>query len=137
MELLTTGTRMLDSTLSRVLVGTGSDGTFQRQAEDSLYMLEVWLGKSNATFSSGAIVSGREQSWPPLFNPADKPAGRSPGEYYACILTYALLSASETKSQRELLDSRDAKSSSIEAESEAAVIGSIVEGGIRICVEAD
>lgn len=48
-----------------------------------------------------------------------------------------LLSASEAKSQGELLDSRDAKSSSIEAESEAAVIGPIVEGGIGICVEAD
>lgn len=58
------------------------------------------------------------------------------GEYPTRILLM-LLSASETQPQRELLDSRDAKSSSIEAESEAAVIGRIVEGGIRICVEAD
>ena len=47
MELLSTGTKMLESMLIRVPPGTGSDGTYQHQGEDFLYMLEgtleVWL----------------------------------------------------------------------------------------------
>jgi transcriptional regulator with XRE-family HTH domain len=47
MELLSTGTKMLESMLIRVPPGTGSDGTYMHQGEDFLYMLagslEIWL----------------------------------------------------------------------------------------------
>ena len=47
MELLSTGTKMLDSMLIRVPPGPGSAGAYQHQGEDLLYMLvgtlEVWL----------------------------------------------------------------------------------------------
>ena len=47
MELLSTGTKMLESMLIRVPPGTGSDGAYAHQGEDFLYILEgsleVWL----------------------------------------------------------------------------------------------
>ena len=47
MELLSTGTKMLESMLIRGPPGTGSDGMYTHQGEDFLYMLEgtleVWL----------------------------------------------------------------------------------------------
>jgi DNA-binding transcriptional MerR regulator len=39
-ELLSTGTKMLESMLIRVPPGTGSDGAYMHQGEDFLYMLE-------------------------------------------------------------------------------------------------
>lgn len=47
MELLSTGTKMLESMLIRVPPGTGSDGAYAHQGEDFVYMmegtLEIWL----------------------------------------------------------------------------------------------
>ena len=47
MELLSTGTKMLESMLIRVPQGTGSDGAYTHQGEDFLYILqgtlEIWL----------------------------------------------------------------------------------------------
>lgn len=72
---------MLESILSRVLVGTGSDGTFQHQGEDFVYMLEdmlgVWLDESNATFSSGVIVSGSRAIVATAFQPHRQTGSRS------------------------------------------------------------
>jgi transcriptional regulator with XRE-family HTH domain len=47
MELLSTGTKMLETMLMRVPPGTGSDGAYTHQGEDWIYMLkgelEIWL----------------------------------------------------------------------------------------------
>jgi len=47
MELLSTGTKMLESMLMRVMPGAGSDGAYTHQGEDFIYImhgsLEIWL----------------------------------------------------------------------------------------------
>jgi DNA-binding transcriptional MerR regulator len=50
MELLSTGTKMLETMLMRVPAGTGSDGAYTHQGEDWIYMLkgelEIWLDEA-------------------------------------------------------------------------------------------
>jgi len=50
MELLSTGTKMLETKLMRVPPGTGSDGAYTHQGEDWIYMvkgeLEIWLDEA-------------------------------------------------------------------------------------------
>lgn len=79
MELLSTGTKMLESMLIRVPPGTGSDGTYMHQGEDFLYMLEgrleVWLDEVECHVlqqgDSFWFESNRGHRW---FNPTNKPA---------------------------------------------------------------
>ncbi|HVO59977.1 MAG TPA: MerR family transcriptional regulator [Terriglobales bacterium] len=79
MELLSTGTKMLESMLIRVPPGTGSDGTYMHQGEDFLYMLEgsleVWLDEVECRVleqgDSFWFESNRGHRW---FNPTNKDA---------------------------------------------------------------
>jgi DNA-binding transcriptional MerR regulator/quercetin dioxygenase-like cupin family protein len=79
MELLSTGTKMLESMLIRVPPGTGSDGTYMHQGEDFLYMLEgtleVWLDEVECHVlqqgDSFWFESNRGHRW---FNPTNKQA---------------------------------------------------------------
>jgi DNA-binding transcriptional MerR regulator/uncharacterized cupin superfamily protein len=79
MELLSTGTKMLESMLIRVPPGTGSDGTYQHQGEDFLYMLEgsleIWLDEVERHVleqsDSFWFESNRGHRW---FNPTNKDA---------------------------------------------------------------
>ena len=79
MELLSTGTKMLESMLIRVPPGTGSDGAYQHQGEDFLYMLEgtleVWLDEVECHLleqgDSFWFESNRGHRW---FNPTNKEA---------------------------------------------------------------
>lgn len=79
MELLSTGTKMLESMLIRVPPGTGSDGSYQHQGEDFLYMLEgrleVWLDEVECHLleqgDSFWFESNRGHRW---FNPTNKEA---------------------------------------------------------------
>jgi DNA-binding transcriptional MerR regulator len=79
MELLSTGTKMLESMLIRVPPGTGSDGAYQHQGEDFLYMLEgtleVWLDEVECHIleqgDSFWFESNRGHRW---FNPTNKDA---------------------------------------------------------------
>jgi DNA-binding transcriptional MerR regulator/quercetin dioxygenase-like cupin family protein len=79
MELLSTGTKMLESMLIRVPPGTGSDGAYQHQGEDFLYMLEgtleLWLDEVECHLleqgDSFWFESNRGHRW---FNPANKEA---------------------------------------------------------------
>jgi len=79
MELLSTGTKMLESMLIRVPPGTGSDGTYQHQGEDFLYMLEgtleVWLDEVECHVleqgDSFWFESNRGHRW---FNPTNTKA---------------------------------------------------------------
>lgn len=79
MELLSTGTKMLESMLIRVPPGTGSDGTYQHQGEDFLYMLEgtleVWLDEIECHLleqgDSFWFESNRGHRW---FNPTNESA---------------------------------------------------------------
>ena len=78
MELLSTGTKMLESMLIRVPPGTGSDGAYMHQGEDFLYMLEgtleVWLDEVECHVleegDSFWFESNRGHRW---FNPTKKP----------------------------------------------------------------
>jgi hypothetical protein len=65
---------MLEPMLSRVPVGTGSDGIHQLQGEDLLYMLEGML------ISSRAIVSGSRTIVGTAVQPHRQTSGRSLGE---------------------------------------------------------
>jgi DNA-binding transcriptional MerR regulator/uncharacterized cupin superfamily protein len=77
MELLSTGTKMLESMLIRVPPGTGSDGTYMHQGEDFLYMLEgsleIWLDEVECHVleqgDSFWFESDRGHRW---FNPTSK-----------------------------------------------------------------
>ena len=77
MELLSTGTKMLESMLIRVPPGTGSDGTYMHQGEDFLYMLEgsleIWLDEVECNVleqgDSFWFESNRGHRW---FNPTNK-----------------------------------------------------------------
>ena len=79
MELLSTGTKMLESMLIRVPPGTGSDGTYTHQGEDFLYMLEgtleVWLDEVECHLleqgDSFWFESNRGHRW---FNPTNEEA---------------------------------------------------------------
>jgi DNA-binding transcriptional MerR regulator/quercetin dioxygenase-like cupin family protein len=79
MELLSTGTKMLESMLIRVPPGTGSDGTYMHQGEDFLYMLEgtleIWLDEVECHViqkgDSFWFESNRGHRW---FNPTNKEA---------------------------------------------------------------
>lgn len=79
MELLSTGTKMLESMLIRVPPGAGSDGTYMHQGEDFLYMLEgtleVWLDEVECHVlqqgDSFWFESNRGHRW---FNPTNKQA---------------------------------------------------------------
>jgi DNA-binding transcriptional MerR regulator/quercetin dioxygenase-like cupin family protein len=79
MELLSTGTKMLESMLIRVPPGTGSDGAYMHQGEDFLYMLEgaleVWLDEVECHLlqqgDSFWFESNRGHRW---FNPTNKQA---------------------------------------------------------------
>lgn len=78
MELLSTGTKMLESMLIHVPPGTGSDGTYMHQGEDFLYMLkgklEVWLDEVECHLlqegDSFWFESNRGHRW---FNPTRQP----------------------------------------------------------------
>jgi DNA-binding transcriptional MerR regulator len=78
MELLSTGTKMLESMLIRVPPATGSDGAYMHQGEDFLYMLqgtlEVWLDEVECHVlqegDSFWFESNRGHRW---FNPTRKP----------------------------------------------------------------
>jgi DNA-binding transcriptional MerR regulator/quercetin dioxygenase-like cupin family protein len=78
MELLSAGTKMLESMLIHVPPGTGSDGTYMHQGEDFLYMLEgtleVWLDEVECHLlqkgDSFWFESNRGHRW---FNPTQKP----------------------------------------------------------------
>ncbi len=77
MELLSTGTQMLESMLIRVPQGTGSDGAYTHQGEDFLYILqgtlEIWLDEVERQVlqqgDSFWFESNRGHRW---FNPAKK-----------------------------------------------------------------
>ncbi len=77
MELLSTGTQMLESMLIRVPQGTGSDGAYTHQGEDVLYILqgtlEIWLDEVERQVlqqgDSFWFESNRGHRW---FNPAKK-----------------------------------------------------------------
>ncbi|MFZ0419223.1 MAG: cupin domain-containing protein [Candidatus Sulfotelmatobacter sp.] len=79
MELLSTGTKMLESMLIRVPPGTGSDGAYVHQGEDFLYILEgtleVWLDEVEChrlqQGDSFWFESNRGHRW---FNPTNKQA---------------------------------------------------------------
>jgi DNA-binding transcriptional MerR regulator/quercetin dioxygenase-like cupin family protein len=79
MELLSTGTKMLESMLIRVPPGTGSDGAYHHQGEDFLFMLEgtleVWLDEVECHLlergDSFWFESNRGHRW---FNPTNKEA---------------------------------------------------------------
>jgi len=79
MELLSNGTKMLESMLIRVPPGTGSDGAYMHQGEDFLFMLEgtleVWLDEMECHLleqgDSFWFESNRGHRW---FNPTNKPA---------------------------------------------------------------
>ncbi len=78
MELLSTGTKMLESMLIRVPPGTGSDGAYMHQGEDFLYILEgsleVWLDEVECHILQQSdslwFESNRGHRW---FNPTKKP----------------------------------------------------------------
>ena len=77
MELLSTGTKMLETMLMYVPAGTGSDGAYTHQGEDWIYMLkgelEIWLDESECYVlhenESFWFESNRGHRW---FNPGAK-----------------------------------------------------------------
>jgi DNA-binding transcriptional MerR regulator/quercetin dioxygenase-like cupin family protein len=77
MELLSTGTKMLETMMMRVPPGTGSDGTYAHQGEDWIYMLkgelEIWLDESERYVlhenESFWFESNRGHRW---YNPGKK-----------------------------------------------------------------
>jgi len=79
MELLSTGTKMLESMLIRVPPGTGSDGTYMHQGEDFIFMLEgtleIWLDEVECHVlqqgDSFWFESNRGHRW---FNPTNQQA---------------------------------------------------------------
>jgi DNA-binding transcriptional MerR regulator/quercetin dioxygenase-like cupin family protein len=77
MELLSTGTRMLETMLMRVPPGAGSDGAYTHQGEDWIYMLkgdlEIWLDEAECYVlhenESFWFESNRGHRW---YNPTKK-----------------------------------------------------------------
>lgn len=79
MELLSTGTKMLETMLMRVPPGTGSDGAYTHQGEDWIHMLkgelEIWLDEAECYVlhvnESFWFESNRGHRW---YNPGKKEA---------------------------------------------------------------
>jgi DNA-binding transcriptional MerR regulator/quercetin dioxygenase-like cupin family protein len=79
MELLSTGTKMLETMLMRVPPATGSDGAYTHQGEDWIYMLEgeleIWLDEAECYVlhenESFWFESNRGHRW---YNPGKKEA---------------------------------------------------------------
>jgi DNA-binding transcriptional MerR regulator/quercetin dioxygenase-like cupin family protein len=79
MELLSTGTKMLETMLMRVPPATGSDGAYTHQGEDWMYMLrgelEIWLDEAECYVlhenESFWFESNRGHRW---YNPGKKEA---------------------------------------------------------------
>jgi len=79
MELLSTGTKMLETMLMRVPPATGSDGAYTHQGEDWMYMLkgelEIWLDETECYVlhegESFWFESNRGHRW---YNPGKKEA---------------------------------------------------------------
>lgn len=79
MELLSTGTKMLETMLMRVPATTGSDGAYTHQGEDWMYMLqgelEIWLDETECYVlhegESFWFESNRGHRW---YNPGKKEA---------------------------------------------------------------
>jgi len=79
MELLSTGTKMLETMLMRVPAATGSDGAYTHQGEDWMYMLqgelEIWLDETECYVlhegESFWFESNRGHRW---YNPGKKEA---------------------------------------------------------------
>jgi DNA-binding transcriptional MerR regulator/quercetin dioxygenase-like cupin family protein len=79
MELLSTGTKMLETMMMHVPPGTGSDGTYTHQGEDWIHMLkgelEIWLDESECYVlhenESFWFESNRGHRW---YNPGKKEA---------------------------------------------------------------
>jgi DNA-binding transcriptional MerR regulator len=77
MELLSTGTKMLETMLMRVPPGAGSDGAYTHQGEDWIYMLkgdlEIWLDEAECYVlhenESFWFESNRGHRW---YNPTKK-----------------------------------------------------------------
>jgi DNA-binding transcriptional MerR regulator/quercetin dioxygenase-like cupin family protein len=77
MELLSTGTKMLQSMLFRLPPGTGSDGAYSHAGEEFIYMLqgtlELWLDELERSIlhqgDSFWFESSRGHRW---FNPSEK-----------------------------------------------------------------
>jgi quercetin dioxygenase-like cupin family protein len=77
MELLSTGTKMLQSMLFRLPPGTGSDGAYSHAGEEFIYMLqgtlELWLDELECSVlhrgDSFWFESSRGHRW---FNPSQK-----------------------------------------------------------------
>jgi quercetin dioxygenase-like cupin family protein len=77
MELLSTGTKMLQSMLFRIPPGTGSDGAYSHAGEEFIYMLhgtlELWLDELERNIlhrgDSFWFESNRGHRW---FNPSEK-----------------------------------------------------------------
>jgi DNA-binding transcriptional MerR regulator/quercetin dioxygenase-like cupin family protein len=77
MELLSTGTKMLETMLMHVPPGTGSDGAYTHQGEDWIYMLkgklEIWLDEAECYVlhenESFWFESNRGHRW---YNPGTK-----------------------------------------------------------------
>ena len=77
MELLSTGTKMLETMLMHVPPGTGSDGAYTHQGEDWIYMLkgelEIWLDETECYVlhenESFWFESNRGHRW---YNPGEK-----------------------------------------------------------------
>ena len=77
MELLSSGTKMLETMLMRVPPGTGSDGVYAHQGEDWIYMLkgelEIWLDEAECYVlhenESFWFESNRGHRW---YNPGKK-----------------------------------------------------------------
>jgi len=79
MELLSTGTKMLETMMMHVPPGTGSDGAYTHQGEDWIYMLkgelEIWLDEAECYVlqenESFWFESNRGHRW---YNPGTKEA---------------------------------------------------------------
>jgi len=77
MELLSTGTKMLETMLMHVPPGMGSDGAYTHQGEDWIYMLkgelEIWLDEAECYVlhenESFWFESNRGHRW---YNPSTK-----------------------------------------------------------------
>ena len=138
MELLSTGTKMLESMLIRVPPGTGSDGAYAHQGEDFLYILEgsleVWLDEVECHIlqqhDSFWFESNRGHRW---FNPSKKPTVilwvNTPPTFYEHQLTL------ERESQRELLDPGRRKRSAKNSH-RRSICRAVVQRRKRIDVEA-
>ena len=92
MELLSTGTKMLQSMLFRVPPGSGSDGSYSHSGEEFIYMLngtlEIWLDELECHVlhegESFWFESTRGHRW---FNSGDRESVLAVDQYAADVLT--------------------------------------------------